>query len=42
MPVNEKIIFGSFQYLFSLKTYNLETINTAGVRDSQVLKFYVC
>ncbi len=37
MPVNEKILFGSFQYLFSLKTIIYAILSSAMLRENHAV-----
>jgi hypothetical protein len=37
MPVNEKILFGSFQYLFSLKTIIYAIMSPAMLRENHAV-----
>jgi hypothetical protein len=37
MPVNEKILFGNFQYLFSLKTIIYAILSSAKLRENHAV-----
>jgi hypothetical protein len=37
MPVSEKILFGSFQYIFSLKTIIYAILSSAMLRKNQAV-----
>jgi hypothetical protein len=37
MPVNEKILFGSFQYLFSLKIIIYAVLSSAMLRENHAV-----
>jgi hypothetical protein len=37
MPVNEKILFGSFQYIFSQKTIIYAILSSAMLRENHVV-----
>jgi hypothetical protein len=39
MPVNEKILFRSFQYLFFSKIYNLRYLSSAMLRENHAVFF---